>query len=84
MNADETKFVTVNKDSNNLQLFSLPYVLKEEMSLNIKDRLGFKIKMIAFSHNEKLVIVGDDHNLAVAEIESIEEFFKLDNEEALG
>ena len=37
--------------------------------------------MIAFSYNEKLVNVGDGKHLAVAEIESIESFFKLDMDE---
>ena len=49
--------------------------------MNFDSRLGFKITKIAFSHNEKLVIIGDENTLAVAEIKSIEEFFNLEMEE---
>ena len=80
MNFEETKFVTVD-DKGNIQLFFLPYALKCEMSIDLKKILGFEITKIAFSHNEKLVIVGDSKHLAVAEIESIESFFKLDMDE---
>ena len=59
MNFDGKKFVTVNGDSN-LQLFYLPYILKGEMSLNLKENLDFKVMVIAFSQNEKLVIVKND------------------------
>ena len=71
MNSKETKFVTVDAEGN-IQLFSLPYALECEMSIDFKKILGFKILMIAFSHNEKLVIIGDEKHLAVAEIENIE------------
>ena len=78
MNSDETKFVTVDNDSN-LQLFYLPYIFKQEMpTMNFKNRLGFKITKIAFSHNEKLVIIASENILAVAKIESIEQFFNFD------
>ena len=71
MNSEETKFVTID-DKGNIQLFSIPYALECEMSINFEESLGFKITMIAFSHNEKLVIVGGGIHLAVAEIENIE------------
>ena len=80
MNFEETKFVTVD-DKGNIQLFFLPYALKCEMSIDFEEMLGFKITLIAFSYNEKLVIVGDENHLAVAEIENIESFFKLDMDE---
>ena len=80
MNSQETKYVTVDKYGN-IDLFSLPFVLYFEMSIKFKETLGFKIELIAFSYNEKLVIVGDKKHLAVAEIESIESFFKLDMDE---
>ena len=76
MNFEGTKYVKVNKNGN-IQLFSLPYALKCEMSIDFKEILGFKITKIAFSHNEKLVIIGDEKHFAVAEIESIESFFKF-------
>ena len=79
MNAEETKLVTM-EDDNELKLFYLPYFLKCEKSMNFKETFGFTITNIAFSHNEKLVIVGGSKTLAVAEIESIEEFFDLDIE----
>ena len=80
MNSEGTKYVTVDKNGN-IKLFSLPYSLKCEMSIDFEERLGFKITLIAFSHNERLVIVGDENHLAVAEIENIESFFKLDMDE---
>ena len=42
------------------------------MSIDFEESLGFKITKIAFSHNERLVIVGNEKHLAVAEIENIE------------
>ena len=74
MNFDEKKFITVDGDSN-LQLLYLPYTLKCECLLIKKDKLDFKVMMIAFSQNEKLVIVGNDWNLAVAVIEGIKNFY---------
>ena len=58
-----------------MQLFYLPYILKCEISLNLKENLGFKVTTVAFSLNEKLVIVGDDRNLAVAAIEGMKDFY---------
>ena len=67
MNAEETKCVIVDNDSNHLIMFSLPYALIEcDMSIDFEEKLGFKITKIAFSHNEKLVIIGDEKHLAVA------------------
>lgn len=66
MSSDMKKLVTVDitcDESENvyskLQLFYLPYLLKCEGSMNFKETLGFTITKIAFSHNEKLVIIGD-------------------------
>ena len=67
MNFEGTKYVTVDDDGN-IQLFFLPYSLKCEMSIDFEKTLGFEIRMIAFSHNERLVIIGDNNHLAVAEI----------------
>ena len=50
INFDGTMFVKVGGDSN-LQLFYLHYILKCEISLNLKDNLDFKVMMIAFSQN---------------------------------
>ena len=71
MNYNETKFVTVDRDYN-LKLFYLPYFLKCEMSMNLRERLGLEISNIAFSHNEKFVIFMCYGAIGVAEIESIE------------
>lgn len=63
MNINETKYVTVDNDYD-IRLFYLPYTLKCEMSMNLN--IGFQIKHIAFSHNEKVVIIGGTGRLAVA------------------
>ena len=75
INFEETKFVILDKKGT-LQLFYLPHILRFEKSLELDIiMLGNRYTKIAFSYNEKLVIIGNDKRLAVAEIKSIEDFF---------